>query len=74
MTVTGSRTYDAPIAAVLAMLRDKDATAEKYSSQGHQQVEVLECGDHDGVAIGDLDFSYQDAVRGRLPCLTHRKL
>jgi len=48
MTVTGSRTYEAPIAAVLTMLRDPDATAAKYSSQGHQQVEILECGDHAG--------------------------
>jgi carbon monoxide dehydrogenase subunit G len=48
MTVTGSRTYRAPIAEVVAMLRDPDATAAKYSSQGDQQVEIVECGDHDG--------------------------
>jgi Protein of unknown function (DUF2505) len=48
MTVTGTHTYTAPMSAVLAMLRDKDATAAKYASQGHQQIEVLECGDHDG--------------------------
>jgi hypothetical protein len=48
MTVTGSHTYRAPLAAVLAMLRDPDATAAKYTSQGHRDVELLECGDHDG--------------------------
>jgi len=48
MTVTGSHTYDAPIASVLAMLRDPDATTAKYESQGHQQIEIVECGDHDG--------------------------
>jgi hypothetical protein len=48
MTVTGSRTYNAPIAAVLAMLRDPAATAAKYASQGDQEVDVLECADRDG--------------------------
>jgi hypothetical protein len=48
MTVKASRTYPAPIDAVLALLRDPEATAAKYTSQGHQDVEVLECGDHDG--------------------------
>ncbi len=47
MIVNGSRTYDAPLTAVLAMLRDPKATADKYSSQGHQQVEVIECNDSD---------------------------
>ncbi len=35
---------------------------------------LAECGDHPGVAIADLDFQYQDDVRGRLPCLSHRRL
>lgn len=35
---------------------------------------LAECGDHPGVAIADLDFRYQDAVRARLPCLSHRRL
>ncbi|MES1206583.1 MAG: carbon-nitrogen hydrolase family protein [Pseudomonadota bacterium] len=35
---------------------------------------VAECGDHAGIAVADLDFSYQDSVRGKLPCLTHRRL
>jgi hypothetical protein len=48
MTVTGARTYNAKMATVLALLRDPDATAAKYSSQGHQQVEVLECTERDG--------------------------
>ena len=48
MTVTGTRTYPAPIDAALALLRDPEATAAKYTSQGHEHVEVLECGDHDG--------------------------
>ena len=48
MTVNGTHIYTAPIASVLAMLRDKDATAAKYESQGHREIEVLECGEHDG--------------------------
>ncbi len=35
---------------------------------------IAECGDHEGVAIADLDFTYQDQVRRGLPCLTHRRL
>jgi deaminated glutathione amidase len=35
---------------------------------------LAECGDQPGVAIADLDFQYQDAVRARLPCLSHRRL
>ncbi len=48
MAVTGSHTYAVPIATVVAMLRDPDATKAKYEHQGHQRVEVLECGEHDG--------------------------
>lgn len=35
---------------------------------------LAECGDHEGVAVADLDFAYQDQVRARLPCLDHRRL
>lgn len=35
---------------------------------------LAECGDHEGVAVADLDFAYQDQVRARLPCLEHRRL
>jgi deaminated glutathione amidase len=52
----------------------------KRTSYGHALIVdpwgtvVAECGDHDGFALARLDFEYQDRVRGRLPCLTHRKL
>jgi len=35
---------------------------------------LADCGDHDGVAVADLDFAYQDQIRARLPCLDHRRL
>jgi len=35
---------------------------------------IAECGDHPGIAVADLDFAYQDAVRERVPCLSHRRL
>ncbi|HEY2903081.1 MAG TPA: carbon-nitrogen hydrolase family protein [Polyangia bacterium] len=35
---------------------------------------IAECGDHEGFALGRLDFAYQDRVRSSLPCLSHRKL
>ncbi|MEO5766822.1 MAG: carbon-nitrogen hydrolase family protein [Polyangia bacterium] len=35
---------------------------------------LAECGDHEGVAVAELDFGYQDEVRARLPCLSHRRL
>jgi predicted amidohydrolase len=34
---------------------------------------IAECGDHTGLAIADLDLDYQDQVRQRLPCLSHRR-
>ncbi|MDZ4694218.1 MAG: carbon-nitrogen hydrolase family protein [Deltaproteobacteria bacterium] len=52
----------------------------KRTSYGHALivdpwgVVVAECGDHDGFALARLDLEYQDRVRGRLPCLSHRKL
>ena len=60
--------------------RSLATTAASGRSYGHALIVdpwgtvIAECGDHEGLAIADLDFSYQDAVRGRLPCLTHRKL
>ncbi|HEY6474957.1 MAG TPA: carbon-nitrogen hydrolase family protein [Polyangia bacterium] len=50
------------------------------SSYGHALVVdpwgvvIAECGDHDGVALGRLDFGYQDKVRAALPVLSHRRL
>ncbi len=35
---------------------------------------IAECGDHEGFALGRLDFAYQDKVRAALPCLGHRRL
>jgi predicted amidohydrolase len=37
-------------------------------------VVIAECGDHEGFALGQLDFDYQDEVRRTLPCLAHRQL
>jgi deaminated glutathione amidase len=52
----------------------------KRRSYGHALVVdpwgtvLAECGDHEGVAVADLDLAYQDQVRARLPCLDHRRL
>ena len=35
---------------------------------------IAECGDHEGFALGRLDFAYQDKVRAALPCLGHRRI
>jgi deaminated glutathione amidase len=35
---------------------------------------IAECGDHQGFALGRLDFAYQDQVRSALPCLSHARL
>ena len=37
-------------------------------------VVIAECGNHEGVALAQVDFDYQDQVRQNLPCLTHRRL
>ena len=37
-------------------------------------VVLAECGNHEGLAVADLDFAYQDNVRRNLPCLQHRRL
>ncbi len=47
-TVHGSRTYPVSIDAFIAMLRDPDATVAKYAGMGHEQIEVVQCGDVDG--------------------------
>jgi predicted amidohydrolase len=53
---------------------------EKRYSYGHALIAdpwgavIAECGDHEGFALGRLDFDYQDRVRKSLPCLQHRKL
>jgi predicted amidohydrolase len=52
----------------------------KRASYGHALivdpwgVVLAECGNHEGVAVADLDFAYQDEVRRNLPCLDHRKI
>jgi predicted amidohydrolase len=38
---------------------------------GHVLAEV---GDHEGVAVAELDFAYQDRLRRELPVLDHRRL
>lgn len=43
MDLRDSYTYEAPIDAVLAILRDPDATVAKYESMGNRAVEILEC-------------------------------
>ena len=35
---------------------------------------LAECGDHEGFAIAEIDFAYQDRVRASLPCLTHKRI
>jgi predicted amidohydrolase len=37
-------------------------------------VVIAECGDHEGVALAQIDLRYEDQVRGALPCLSHRRL
>ncbi|MGZ4694250.1 MAG: DUF2505 domain-containing protein [Acidimicrobiales bacterium] len=48
MELTGSHTYAASIDAVLAMLADAEATAAKYESMGHRDVEIIDCSHIDG--------------------------
>jgi hypothetical protein len=47
MDVKGTHTYQVPIEAVLAMLRDPDATVAKYESMGHRDVTVIDCAGDD---------------------------
>jgi len=52
----------------------------KRASYGHALiidpwgVVLAESGNHEGVAVAELDFDYQDKVRRTLPCLQHRRL
>jgi predicted amidohydrolase len=52
----------------------------KRASYGHALVVdpwgvvLAECGEHDGYALAEIDVSYQDSVRSKLPCLGHRRL
>ncbi|MGZ4704491.1 MAG: DUF2505 domain-containing protein [Acidimicrobiales bacterium] len=48
MELTGTHTYAASIDAVLAMLADAEATAAKYESMGHRDVEIIDCSHIDG--------------------------
>ncbi len=43
MDLKDSYTYEAPIEAVLEVLRDPDATVAKYESMANRDVEILEC-------------------------------
>ncbi len=53
---------------------------EKRVTYGHALIvdpwgQILaEVGDHEGVAVAELDFDYQDRVRKDLPSLGHRRL
>lgn len=49
MELQGSQVYDAPLAAVLGMLRDRNATIAKYESMHHRDVQILECKESRGV-------------------------
>ena len=42
MRLSGSHVYPVPVEAVIAMLRDPDATIAKYESMGHRDVEIVE--------------------------------
>jgi len=52
----------------------------KRASYGHAVVVdpwgtvIADCGEHDGFALGRIDLGYQDQVRAKLPCLSHRKI
>jgi hypothetical protein len=48
MDLKVSHTYDAPVEAVIAMLRDPEATVAKYESMSHRDVKVLECKETKG--------------------------
>jgi deaminated glutathione amidase len=52
----------------------------KRASYGHAVVIdpwgviLAEVGNHEGIAVADLDLAYQDQVRRALPCLQHRRV
>jgi predicted amidohydrolase len=37
-------------------------------------VVLAEVGDHEGVAVAEIDYAHQDKLRAELPALTHRRL
>jgi Protein of unknown function (DUF2505) len=43
MEIKGSYTYSVPVAAVIRLLSDAQATVAKYESMGHREVQILEC-------------------------------
>jgi hypothetical protein len=52
MKLSDTHVYPVPVDSVIAMLRDKSATVEKYESMGHQDVEVTEfAADDDSLHI-----------------------
>ena len=70
MDLKGSHTYNAPVDAVLAMLRDPEATIAKYESMNHRDVKVLECKERRGV----LRISSSRVVDVDLPSFAKRVL
>ncbi len=48
MDLKQSHTYQAPLDTVIGMLRDRDATVEKYESMGHRDVRIEACEARDG--------------------------
>jgi carbon monoxide dehydrogenase subunit G len=43
MDLKGLHTYNAPVEAVIATLRDPEATVAKYESLDHREVKIIEC-------------------------------
>ena len=43
MEVKGAHRYLAPLDDVIVMLRDREATRQKYEGQGHRDVDIVEC-------------------------------
>jgi hypothetical protein len=41
--ITGARTFDAEPDTVMAMLRDADYTRAKYESEGHKDIDIVDC-------------------------------
>ena len=70
MDLKGSHTYDAPIEAVLTMLRDPKATIAKYESMDQRDVKVLECKE----SRGSLRICSSRVVDVDLPSLAKRVL
>ena len=56
------------------------ANTAKRTTYGHALIVdpwgqvIAEVGDHEGVAVAELDFAYQATVRQQLPSLTHRRM